>query len=146
MRTFRSKVTVGTAPTFKCPERAEKRREFYQKLEERQRAREEERKQYEARKKEEEEAALKELRKKLVIRAKPVPSFYYENPPPKRELKKSPLTRPKSPNLTKVSRRRSCGDALTAHPEICSRATRSIGSKRPITRHNSNDAASKINY
>nr|XP_027188851.1 protein WVD2-like 1 isoform X4 [Cicer arietinum] len=122
-RTSRSKVTVGTAPTFRSSDRAEKRKEFYQKLEEKNRALEEERLQYEARRKEEEEAAVKQLRKNLVIKAKPVPSFYYEGPPPKTELKKPPLTRPKSP---KLSRRKSCGDAVSSSPEVCTKARHSI--------------------
>ncbi|XP_054775931.1 protein WVD2-like 1 isoform X2 [Prosopis cineraria] len=88
-RTARSKVTVGTAPTFRCSERAEKRKEFYMKLEEKHRALEEERSQCEAR-------------------------------------QRLPLTRPISP---KLSRRKSCGDAVTLSPEVCSRAQRhSIGS------------------
>ncbi|KAE8721964.1 Protein WAVE-DAMPENED 2 [Hibiscus syriacus] len=109
VRTARSRVTIGTAPTFRSAERAEKRKEFYQKLEEKHQALEAERQQYEALKQEEQEAALKQLRKNLVVKANPVPSFYYERPPPKVELKKLPLTRPKSPNL---SRRKSCGDAV----------------------------------
>ncbi|KAK4759358.1 hypothetical protein SAY87_022489 [Trapa incisa] len=94
-KSFRSRVsvTVGTAPTFKSDERAEKRKEFYTKLEEKQRALEEKRLQYEARRREEQEAAIRQLRKSMVVKAKPVPSFYYEGPPPKVELKKLPVTR-----------------------------------------------------
>ncbi|GMI79569.1 hypothetical protein like AT1G54460 [Hibiscus trionum] len=108
-RTARSRVTIGTAPTFKSVERAQRRKEFYQKLDEKHQALEAERSQYEARTKEEQEAALKQLRKSMVVKANPVPSFYYEGPPPKVEPKKLPLTRPKSPNL---SRRKSCSDAV----------------------------------
>uniref|UniRef100_A0A0D9WWA5 TPX2 C-terminal domain-containing protein n=1 Tax=Leersia perrieri TaxID=77586 RepID=A0A0D9WWA5_9ORYZ len=108
---------------------------FYTKLEEKRKALEEEKIEAEARKKEEQEEALKQLRKNLVIRAKPMPSFYQEGPPPKVELKKVPPTRAKSPVFT---RRKSCSD--TPHtPEgkngsaVCCRLHRhSIGNSKEV--------------
>ncbi|CAA0816761.1 TPX2 (targeting protein for Xklp2) protein family [Striga hermonthica] len=125
----RTKITVPVAPRFSCVNRLERRKEFYTKLEEKHKALEKEKVEYEARIKEEEQAAIKQLRKNMVVKANPVPSFYREGPPPKVELKKLPVTRAKSPNLT---RRKSCGDAVKSSPEdkatIRGRATRhSVG-------------------
>ncbi|KAL0285288.1 UNVERIFIED_CONTAM: protein WVD2-like 2 [Sesamum angustifolium] len=120
----RTRVTVPVAPRFSCVDRLERRKEFYSKLEEKHKALEKEKLEYEARTKEDEQAAIKQLRKTMVYKANPVPSFYREGPPPKVELKKLPVTRAKSPNLT---RRKSCGDAVKSSPDdkgLCGRATR----------------------
>ncbi|XP_030514757.1 protein WVD2-like 5 [Rhodamnia argentea] len=83
--------------SFKCAERAHKRKEFYLKQEERLRTKETERAIMLAKLKEAEEAELEMLRKSLVIKAKPMPSFYFERSPIQMELKKVPATKAKSP-------------------------------------------------
>ncbi|CAH8361481.1 unnamed protein product [Eruca vesicaria subsp. sativa] len=97
----KSRTIVTAAPSFRSTERAEKRKEFYIKLEEKHQTMEAEKMESEARNKEENDAALRQLRKSMMFKAKPMPNFYHKGPPPKVVVNK--ITH-KTSNSSKVAK------------------------------------------
>lgn len=89
--------------SFKCEERAERRKEYYTKLEEKLHAKEAEMNEIQARTQEETEAQIKQFRRSLNFKATPMPSFYHESVPRVSEGKKKLVTPTKPQKLQSKS-------------------------------------------
>ncbi|KAF3432195.1 hypothetical protein FNV43_RR26934 [Rhamnella rubrinervis] len=87
--------------SFKSDERAERRKEFYLKLEKKMHAKEAEMNKIQAKTQEKTEAEIKQLRKSLNFKATPMPSFYHVAVPPRSDGSKAVS------NKTKVTKLRS---------------------------------------
>ncbi|CAH2066670.1 unnamed protein product [Thlaspi arvense] len=94
---------------FKCSERAEKRKEFYTKLEEKIHAKKSETNQIQAKTQQKAEAEIKQFRKSLNFKATPMPSFYNTSTKPvshsKTEPSKIALSKPRHTTSVTVTNR-----------------------------------------
>ncbi|KAK9277636.1 hypothetical protein L1049_007182 [Liquidambar formosana] len=101
-----SKPDMKSSPAgfnFKCEERAERRKEFYMKIEEKMHAKEAEMNQIQARTQEKTEAEIKQFRRSLNFKATPMPSFYHGAVQPGSDKNKAVSSSTKSTKLQSKS-------------------------------------------
>ncbi|KAI3981521.1 hypothetical protein MKX01_018187 [Papaver californicum] len=133
-------------PVFKSDERAERRKEFYMKLEEKMHAKEAEMNQIQARTQEEAEAELKQLRRRLNFKAKPMPSFYQEPVSRGSDGKKAITIQQKSTKSRSKStspvRRAAAGSSASSKPGSKQGTTLSESMRTPSQPHASESTKS----
>ncbi|CAK7326728.1 unnamed protein product [Dovyalis caffra] len=111
---------IALAFSFKSHERAERRKEFYMKLEEKLHAKEAEMNQIQVKTQEKTQAEIKQLRKSLNFKATPMPSFYHVAVPPGSNGNKASLSKTKPAKVRHKSTSPASGAA--ARSQLLSRA------------------------
>ncbi|KAJ0241161.1 Protein WVD2-like 7 [Hirschfeldia incana] len=122
--------TCATSFRFKCSERAEKRKEFYTKLEEKIHAKKTETNKVQAKTQQKAEAEMKQFRKSLNFKATPMPSFY------------NTITRPVSRNKTEPSKVAPSRPRSTTSASSTNRALSRVGGDKVMV-GNRKQSASK---
>ncbi|RWR83766.1 protein WVD2-like protein 4 isoform X2 [Cinnamomum micranthum f. kanehirae] len=109
--------------------------QYFSKLEEKFNTNETQKGQLQAHSKDRAEFELKKLRQSLSFKAKPMPDFYRETEPPK-NLKKIPLTRPRSPRLGRrpsTSRAKDAGSLPPLRPSVKNDTSKNLTEEKKRT-------------
>ncbi|KAJ6718880.1 PROTEIN WVD2-LIKE 7 [Salix purpurea] len=112
-------MPCAAAFSFKSDERAERRKEFYMKLEEKLHEKEAEMNQIQAKTQEQKEAEIKKLRQRLNFKATPMPSFYSVAAPPSSNGNKASSSKTKPAKVR--HRSTSPGSGAAARSQLLSR-------------------------
>ncbi|KAK9277472.1 hypothetical protein L1049_007016 [Liquidambar formosana] len=126
--------TIFSSFSFRSEERAAKRKEFFQKLEEKINAKEAEKVQPQTKSKEKAENDLNKLRQSIGLKNKPFADSYRETELPNNHMKKIPPTRPRSPKLGRKPTSSMVLDTSTRPPRRPS--VKTDGSKQVAEKNN----------
>ncbi|XP_050233940.1 protein WVD2-like 7 [Mercurialis annua] len=130
--------------SFKSDERAERRKEFYLKLEEKMHAKETEMNQIQAKTLEKTEAEMKKFRKSLNFKAAPMPSFYHTAASPGSTKNKAMLSKPKAAKIQQKSTSTGKG-AITKSPLLSKSGNNQSDAGEPLPTNHSNHPEAGVN-
>ncbi|KAJ9135793.1 hypothetical protein P3X46_032929 [Hevea brasiliensis] len=124
--------TSTAAFNFRSDERAERRKEFYTKLEEKMHAKEAEMNQVQAKTQEKTEAEIKQFRKSLNFKATPMPSFYRAATPPDANGNKATSSKAKPAKIQQKSTSPDDGAASSSPLLSKSRNNHGVSGVKPV--------------